>query len=192
VNTFRSQASPVPPYSAHNTPPVSGASTPIAPAFQTGAAAIIPTNGTLRKKSINKADISDPIFLSTTSVIDTVSLPAGASLKNGNPPPLPPINPMRRRFGFGRTVTDDPAVHTPYGESTYTNSSDTLASKESKPRQRLRKTSSEGKSLHVKSQVQPETSPAMPSMPFGSRNGSPPRPINNTTVSQQNMDGAMF
>lgn len=197
---FRPQASPVPPFSANNTPPVSGTSTPVVPSFNAGAGAgaIIPSTGTLRKKSIAKADISEPIFLSTTSVIDTINLPPGASLKNGSdppPPPVPPINPMRRRFGFGRSATDDPAVHAPnppFAETMRTNSSDALHSQVSQPRQRLRKTSSEGKSLRAKSQAQAGASPAMPSMPFGGRNGSPPRPINDKPIMQQNMDGAMF
>jgi hypothetical protein len=124
-------------------------------------------------------------------------LPAGASLKNGSeePPPLPPINPMRRRFGFGRSPSDESSSQgssTPYGESVHTNSSETLASKASQPRQKLRKTSSEGKSLHGKAQVQTGNSPAMPTLPFGARNGSPPRPINHTPIAQQNMNGAMF
>jgi hypothetical protein len=130
-------------------------------------------------------------------VIDTVNLPAAASLKNGMdaPPPVPPINPMRRRFGFGRSATDDPAVHTPsapFAESMRTNSSDALHSQVLQPRQRLRKTSSEGKSLHGMSHAQAGGSPAMPPMPFGGRNGSPPRPINDKPMLQQNMDGAMF
>jgi hypothetical protein len=124
-------------------------------------------------------------------------LPAGASLKNGTdtPPPLPPINPMRRRFGFGRTGTDESSAQgpsSPYGETMYTNSTETLQSKIPQPRQRLKKSSSEGKSLHGKAQVQTEASPAMPSLPFGTRNGSPPRPINNNPIIQRNMNGAMF
>lgn len=200
LNAFRPQPSPVPSsFSANNTPPVSGTSTPITPGFNSGAGAgaIIPPNHSLRKKSIAKSDISEPIFLSTTSAIDTINLPPGASLKNGNgvAPPLPPINP-RRRFGFGRSAMDDPAIqkpNPPYAEPTRTNSSEALASKAPHQRQRLRKTSSEGKSLHGQAQVQGGPSPAMPSMPFGSRNGSPPRPVNNNApVKQQNMDGAMF
>lgn len=187
--------SPNPAFSAHNTPPLSASSTPIAPAFSSGAAAIMPSAHSLRKKSINKADISDPIFLSTTSVVDTINLPHGASLKNGSqdvPPPVPAINPMRRRFGLGRTNTDDSNGHSPYTDSMYTNSVDTLASKSSQPRGKLRKSSSEGRSLHSKSMVHNGPSPAMPSMPFGARNGSPPHPINDKPMTQQNMDGAMF
>lgn len=58
-----------------------------------------------RKKSIAKSIISEPLFVSSTSVVDTIELPPGASLRNGmqSAPPVPPINPMRRRFGFGRS-----------------------------------------------------------------------------------------
>ena len=56
------------------------------------------SNGVLRKKTISKADISEPSLISFTSNVDTVDLPEGASLKNGmdEPPPVPPINPRRR------------------------------------------------------------------------------------------------
>ena len=52
-----------------------------------------------RKGSINKYDISEPTFLSSTSAVTTVDLPPGASLSNGMelPPPIPPFNPRRKR-----------------------------------------------------------------------------------------------
>ena len=59
-----------------------------------------------RKTSINKQDISEPTFISTTSTFDTVDLPPGASLSNGmdevNPPfsaPPIPVRDSRRRRG---------------------------------------------------------------------------------------------
>jgi hypothetical protein len=52
-------------------------------------------------------------------------------------------------------------------------------------RQRLRKTSSEGKSLHTKAQAQTTIGPALPSGPLGGRNNSPPRP-------KRPNEGAMF
>jgi hypothetical protein len=160
----------------------------------------MPSGGPLRKKSVAKADISDPIFLSTTSVIDTINLSAAASLRNGveqAPPPVPPINPMRRRFGFGRPATDDPAIqigtpNPPFADAMRTNSTDALPSQIPQPRGNLRKISSEGKSLHGMSQTQVGASPAMSAMPFKGRNGSPPRPINTQPMTQQNMDGGMF
>lgn len=204
MNSFRPQASPVPPFSANNTPPVSNPGTPVAPAFNPNAAPPpMAKVGTLRKKSIAKADISEPVFISTTSVIDTVNLPPGASLKNGMEtaaPPVPPINPMRRRFGLDRSKTHDPAVHAglgtphaPFADPARANSSDALSSQTTLPRQRLRKTSSEGKSLHGVAQAQTAGgSPALPSGTFAGRNNSPPRPINQHPIVQRNMDGAMF
>ena len=59
-----------------------------------------------RKASINKQDISEPTFLSTTSTFDTVDLPPGASLSNGmdevHPPfsvPAIPVRDSRRKRG---------------------------------------------------------------------------------------------
>ncbi|KAF2115903.1 hypothetical protein BDV96DRAFT_492252 [Lophiotrema nucula] len=197
LNAFRPQASPVPPFSANNTPPVSGPNTPVAPKFDSNTSVPFTKMGTIRKKSIAKADISEPIFISGTSVVDTIELPAGASLKNGMeaPPPVPPLNPMRRRFGFGRSENQDGSVRppqAPYAEPIRTNSSDALANQIHQPKQKLRKTSSEGKSLHGQAQAQAGASPAMPTGIFTGRNNSPPRPINNRPLAHRPMDGAMF
>lgn len=199
---FRPQVSPLPAVSAANTPPVSNPGTPDKVAFNPDARPPpMPKVGTLRKKSIAKADIGEPVFVSTTSVIDTVNLPPGASLKNGMesaPPPVPPINP-RRRFGFGRSEHRDPAVHAgldspqvPFAETQRTNSYETLPTQSTTSRPALRKTMSEGKSLHGNAQILPMSSPPMPAGPFAGRKHSPPRPINSTPLAQQNMDGAMF
>ncbi|ORY17846.1 hypothetical protein BCR34DRAFT_10232 [Clohesyomyces aquaticus] len=216
MNAFRPQASPVPAFAVNNTPPVSGTSTPVTPGFNSNGNPLGPVSKStamLRKKSIAKTDISEPIFVSATSVMDTVDLPAGASLKNGMDlvaPPVPPINPMRRRFGFGRTEPHhDPAIHTlstphaPFADPQRTNSSDALSSQATNPiseaRQRLRKTSSEGHSLHGTAQSHAQLpastgpSPAMPSTPrFGRTGSSPPRPINDRPMVQRPMDGSMF
>lgn len=206
MNAYQPQASPVPPFSASHTPPASNPTTPNAAAFNPSAVQPLIRQGMLRKKSIAKSEISEPVFLSTTSVIDTVNLPVGASLKNGSepfvPPPVPPINPMRRRFGFGRSdsdkSSDGPTSHpdpetprAPYVEPVRTNSSDAL-SQIPQPRNRLRKSSSESRSLHGKSQSQMGTVPAMPPTDFLARNHSAPRPINEQPIIQQNLDGAMF
>jgi hypothetical protein len=199
---LRPQAARLPQHSVNSTPPISNPGTPEKAAFNPDARPPpMPKVGTLRKKSIAKADIGEPMFVSTTSVIDTVSLPPGASLRNGMPtapPPVPPINP-RRRFGFGRTENRDPAVHAgldspsaPFAEQPRTNSDDGLPTQASFTRPALRKTLSEGKSLHANAQMQSMTSPPMPPVPFGARKHSPPRPINNAPITQQNMDGAMF
>ncbi|KAF2633574.1 hypothetical protein BU25DRAFT_444276 [Macroventuria anomochaeta] len=206
MNAYQPQASPVPPFSANHTPPTSNPTTPNATAFNPGAVQPLIRQGMLRKKSIAKSEISEPVFVSTTSVIDTVNLPAGASLKNGSepyvPPPVPPINPKRRRFGFGRSdsekSSDGPTSHSdldapraPYAEPARTNSSD-AGSQIPQPRNYLRKSSSESKSLHSMAQGQTGAVPAMPPTSFLGRNNSAPRPINEQPIAQQNMDGAMF
>lgn len=206
MNAYQPQASPVPPFSASHTPPTSNPTTPNAAAFNTGTVQPLIRQGMLRKKSIAKSEISEPVFLSTTSVIDTISLPAGASLKNGSepfvPPPVPPINPMRRRLGFGRSDSEksveSPTSHpdldaprAPYTEPMRTNSSDAL-SQIPQPRNRLRKSSSESKNLHRTAQGQSGAVPVMPPTKFLARNDSAPRPINEQPIAQQNMDGAMF
>lgn len=69
-----------------------------------------PSGAILRKKTVSKADISEPTLVSSTSSVDTVDLPPGASLKNGMPPtpPVPAINPRRRKmFGLGRDRSSD-------------------------------------------------------------------------------------
>jgi hypothetical protein len=103
------------PYMQAPTPPVSGPNTPSAnsptpPQMPSGSTRQVP----LRKKTVNKHDISEPVaLLSSTSQVDTIDLPAGASLKNGmdGPPPLPPINPRRRAtrklFGMGRSESEE-------------------------------------------------------------------------------------
>jgi hypothetical protein len=122
-------------------------------------------------------------------------------------PPVPPINPMRRRFGFGRGESSsptgpspyDPAVQpgmeaprAPYGEPLRTNSSDGLMNQSQQPKGRLRKASSEGRSLRGNAQSQFGPSPAMPQNGFTMRNNSPPRPTNGPAGSQQPMEGGMF
>lgn len=112
----RPSPSPTMPFAQNMTPPLSGANTPLSATF-TPPPQIPPSsgrpNGVLRKKTISKGDISEPTLVSSTSNIDTVDLPEGASLKNGmdEPPPLPPINPRRRAgkglFGLGRKESED-------------------------------------------------------------------------------------
>lgn len=94
------------PFAQNMTPPSSGSNTPsFSPPYQPGQYRPV---GVLRKKTISKSDISEPLLVSSTSNVDTVDLPEGASLKNGmdDAPPLPPINPRRRTakkiWGMGR------------------------------------------------------------------------------------------
>ncbi|KAF1948005.1 hypothetical protein EJ02DRAFT_10247 [Clathrospora elynae] len=203
-NGYPLPTSPMPLFSTSQTPPVSNPTTPNATAFNPSV--IQPRQGMLRKKSVAKSEISEPIFLSTTSVIDTVNLPAGASLKNGidlDAPPVPPINPMRRRFGFGRgesqSPTSDPGVQpgmdtsrTPHVEPLRIGSPDALASQAQQSKSRLRKATSEGKSLRGTAQSQLGPSPSIPQNGFTGRNNSPPRAIKNSSQAQQPVEGGMF
>lgn len=156
----------------------------IAPSQSTGTMRV-PAH---RKRSINKQDISDPTFISSTSSISTIDLPPGASLSNGMdpefpgpslvlPPPIPPINPRRRRTqtlrqALGRLekpdatsrplVVSQPDLH----EERSTFSADESEGK-ARYRTRLRKTSSEGGNMHMKArqQLMLMPSPAMPPYP---------------------------
>ncbi|TKA75797.1 hypothetical protein B0A55_06409 [Friedmanniomyces simplex] len=88
------------------TPPLSGGNTPLATTFSPSASTnnynninnyinnlptnsphtlplIQPRKGMLRKKTVSKFDISEPRLISSTSNVDTVDLPEGASLRNG-------------------------------------------------------------------------------------------------------------
>ena len=146
-----------------------------------------------RKGSINKHDISEPIFITSTSSVDTVNLPENASLRNGmdSPPrdsptptnnnaapPIPTRDARRKRThtllqAFGRA---DKSVSTPvsptkdpYEErSAFSGDDDpapsTAASARAAMRQRLRKTSSEGGSMAQKARQQALNAPG-PAVP---------------------------
>lgn len=132
-----------------------------------------------RKRSINKQDISDPMFISSTSSVGTVALPPGASLNNGmekshggSAPPVPPFNPRRKRNLILRQALGrgDKAELSPSREHTFQDRSNVSADEtEQAPRtrQRLRKISSEGGSMNARArqQILFATSPAMPHFP---------------------------
>jgi hypothetical protein len=181
-------------FSAASTPPISNVSTPVQGTFGASTTSLPSSAVTARdrsasmprKKSVNKNDISEPMLLSSTSRIGTVDLPVGVSLKNGMemPPPLPPINPRRRMFGFGRSESSSQesssqtSVQPPQPPylTQRTHSGDEI-DKRSKPRQRLRKTSSEGHSLRGQANAQAAApSPAVPHIDYSAINTSPPRP----------------
>ncbi|KAL8827160.1 MAG: hypothetical protein Q9191_003354, partial [Dirinaria sp. TL-2023a] len=137
---------------------------------------------TYRKGSVNKHDISEPYFLSCTSSVSTVDLPPGASLSNGmdppphGPPPLPPLNPRRKRTqtllqALGRLEKTEARPGTaPVSEDPYEERS-TFSADEGDPkpksRHKLRKSSSEGGNLNTKAkqQAMKAPSPAMPQFP---------------------------
>lgn len=132
-----------------------------------------------RKRSINKQDISDPMFISSTSSVGTVALPPGASLNNGmekshggSAPPVPPFNPRRKRNLILRQALGrgDKAELSPSGEHTYQDRSNVSADETEqapRPRQRLRKISSEGGNMNARArqQILLAPSPALPHFP---------------------------
>lgn len=132
-----------------------------------------------RKRSINKQDISDPMFISSTSSVGTVALPPGASLSNGMEkshggpaPPVPPFNPRRKRNLILRQALGrgDKAELSPSREHAYQERSNVSADETEqapRPRQRLRKISSEGGSMNARArqQVLLAPSPALPHFP---------------------------
>ncbi|PLB48068.1 hypothetical protein P170DRAFT_204996 [Aspergillus steynii IBT 23096] len=186
--------SPIAPYSANATPPLQDASpdpsiTPAA-TFPAAVPQRAPGHGHLPKRPINKTQISEPTFVSCTSNVPTVGLPAGASLSNGmETPPIPPMNPRRRRQTTTQTILG--AIKGEKHESHYAAStastpmdehstfSDEGERRPKSRHNRLRKTSSEGGNLNARARQQQalsETPPAVPAYP------PPPVP----------MEGGMF
>jgi hypothetical protein len=172
----------------------------------TGSSSIQPGSRPIgsRKRSINKHDISEPTFINSTSSVTTVALPLGASLSNGmdpipSKPPVPPINPRRKRTiaaqnvltAFSARRNDDSSnqeqqdqngtitkstVIEQY-EETSTFSADEEGPRAKGSRYRLRKTSSEGGNLAARARHQAlmaerDNSPAMPSTPVGGEGGA--------------------
>lgn len=126
---------PTPPISGPNTP---GADSPTPPPMPPGPKL---REVPLRKKTINKRDISEPVaLLSSTSNVDTIDLPEGASLTNGmdEAPPLPPINPRRRAtrklFGLGRSESDE--ITSPSSDMSRSRTPDPWGTAASAPRSR--------------------------------------------------------
>ena len=138
-----------------------------------------------RKRSINKDEISNPTFLSGTSTVITVDLPAGASLSNGmdqvraDAPPVPPINPRRRKNAptqnlftsfVSKSSNNLTAMSTPSSAATSPHSGtpflhgaphdemSTFSSDENEPkhrsRTRLRKVSSDGGNMAARARHQ--------------------------------------
>lgn len=149
-----------------------------------GSRANTPTMGTTsafmppRKRSINKAEISEPRFVSSTSRMTTVNLPPGASLRNGVDESAPPIPPRRRQtrtmFGMGRKEELE-SMHSLPAASQSTDEMSTFSGDESndKPRSRLRKSSSAGGNLNAAARQAAAALPS-PAMPGAFPSPSPP------------------
>ncbi|KAI9839805.1 MAG: hypothetical protein M1837_002004 [Sclerophora amabilis] len=196
--------------SLHNSPSTSAAPTPTSASRQ---GVLSPLGGSIHhKRSINKSDISEPTFLSCTSNVSTVSLPPGATLvgggKEAKPPPVPPINPRRRRvttvqtvlgtLGHGRGHDRDAPAMPPVPSNAAPFASNTMeegtASADEGDRMLmqshgLRKSSSEGGHLNARARQQAMATPS-PNMPAFPRNAVSEE--STTTKPQAGFEGAMF
>ncbi|KAI9726132.1 MAG: hypothetical protein M1834_009408 [Cirrosporium novae-zelandiae] len=188
--TLPPRNSPMTPYSANSTPPImedsSGPSAdPLPQAFPNGG-----NFQYTRKRSVKKSQISEPTFVSSTSSVNLVGLPAGASLSNGRDhrdvsPPIPPMNPRRRMTQANKSMYGgmpssrgapspapyDYSMH-PMQERSVWSEDETQARSRSQSRTRLRKMPSEGGNLHAKSRqraMNGRQSPAMPHIPSNVR-----------------------
>ncbi|KGO76861.1 hypothetical protein PITC_004880 [Penicillium italicum] len=143
--------------------------------------------GSLLKRPVNKKLISEPTFVSSTSSVPLVGLPAGSPLPSpGSAPPVPPMNPRRRRGTATQTIlsafksdkNDLSRVAPPVPSAGDEHSVFPDEEKRPRSRNRLRKTSSEGGNLNARARQGSMTStpPAMPQYP------PPPIPV----------DGGMF
>lgn len=174
--------SPVTPYSANATPPLfeadmehSSASVSPNPSF--GSHNIpqrAPGSNNLQKRVIDKSQISEPTFVSSTSAIPTVGLPAGSRLTKLETPPVPPMNPRRRRQTTTQTIIGalkgdkHNLTPAPSGDDGMNERSTFSDDDEKKPvvRQKLRKTSSEGGNLNARIRQQARlATPAVPQLP---------------------------
>lgn len=180
-------ASPRPPpvapaYSANATPPlnemptdssstslVSSSSTPQVPQRGLGP-------GSLLKRPVNKKQISEPTFVSSTSNVPLVGLPPGSGLPSpSSAPPVPPMNPRRRRGTATQTIlgafksdkTDLSRVASPVPSASDEHSVFPDEEKRPRSRNRLRKTSSEGVNLNARARQASVTGtpPAVPQYP---------------------------
>lgn len=175
--------SPVAAFSANATPPLHDISSDPLHMSATTLSAMrehtvpqrAPGSMGLQKRSINKSQISEPTLISSTSSVPLVGLPRSASVNpntNSNTtsgvdtPPLPPMNPRRRRPTATQTIIGvlrgdhhrSDAHHAPpaspstagpvHEQSDFCdNNSDDGNDMQARLRNRLRKSSSEGVSL---------------------------------------------
>lgn len=171
--------SPIAPYSANATPPLqevpsdNTAASTLA-SVQPGSHVVpqrAPGSNNLPKRLIDKAQISEPTFVSSTYNATTVNLPPGASLTNGmESPPVPPMNPRRRRQTTTHTILG--ALKGEKNEQPPMPSSDKVEERSIFPDEgdrfpkvlnRLRNISSEGASLHGKARKDAAMGASIPS-----------------------------
>ncbi|CAI7613373.1 unnamed protein product [Penicillium viridicatum] len=183
-------ASPRPPpaapaYSANATPPLNemptdSSSTSLASSSSNSQ---IPQrglgHGSLQKRPVNKKQISEPTFVSSTSNVPLVGLPPGSALPSPiSAPPVPPMNPRRRRGTATQTILgafksdksdkgDLSRVASPAPSTADEHSVFPDEEKRPRSRNRLRKTSSEAVHLNARARQESVTGtpPAVPQYP---------------------------
>ncbi|OQE42260.1 hypothetical protein PENCOP_c004G03051 [Penicillium coprophilum] len=174
-----------PAYSANATPPLNempeyNSSTSLASASSSSQ---IPQrglgHGSLLKRPVNKKQISEPTFVSSTSDVPLVGLPPGSALPSpSSAPPVPPMNPRRRRGTATQTIlgafksdksdkNDLSRVSSPAPTAAEEQSGFLDDEKRPRSRNRLRKTSSEGGNLNGRARQgsMPGSPPAVPQYP---------------------------
>ena len=166
--------SPLAPYSANATPPLYELSPeqPRGPFPSHGS----PTHGVpqrapghvgLQKRAVSKYQISEPTFVSTTSNVPIVDLPPGARLSNGvDAPPVPPMNPRRRRQTTTQTIVnafkgDRHELHHPTLTEEQRSVSDGAETMH-QSKNRLRKVSSEGGHMNARARQEIFSGPPPP------------------------------
>ncbi|KAF3388619.1 hypothetical protein F1880_003304 [Penicillium rolfsii] len=169
-----------PAYSANATPPLNEDQSPTAPmaAMPNTTHSLpqrAPGNGLLQKRSVNKKLISEPTLVSSTSNVPLVGLPTGNSMSSvssqqeANPPPLPPMNPRRRRgtqsiLSAFKSDKHESRMYSPAPSISDEQSYFPDDEKRPRSRNRLRKTSSEGGNLNTRARQEALVSPA-PAVP---------------------------
>jgi hypothetical protein len=134
-----------------------------------------PGSGSLLKRPVNKKQISEPTFVSSTSNVPLVGLPPGSAQSSpGTAPPLPPMNPRRRRGTATQTIlsafkNDKPESRVASPAPSTNEEQSIFPDEEKRPHSRncLRKTSSEGGNLNARARQESMTgtAPAIPQYP---------------------------
>ncbi|KAJ5485154.1 hypothetical protein N7539_005142 [Penicillium diatomitis] len=179
-----------PAYSANATPPLVEDQSPAGNPTATVSSAHslsqrTPGSTLLQKRSVNKKLISEPTLVSSTSNVPLVGLPVSnstpsvSSQQGATPPPLPPMNPRRRRgtqtiLSAFKSDKHDSRASSPVPSAFDEQSSFPDDEKRPRSRNRLRKSTSETGSLHARArqEVTDVPVPALPSNP------PPPIPVN--------------
>lgn len=128
-------------------------------------------SGSLLKRPVNKKQISEPTFVSSTSDVPIVELlPGSTQTSPKNAPPVPPMNPRRRRGTTTQTIMSAFKSDRPQSRAASPapdRSSSSEEERHSLSRSRLRKVASDGSNLHARARqdYMSGIAPAMPHYP---------------------------